>query len=113
MRLKAEIWVQAYLRICAANGLAAVLVRRGDADAGAIYVRVSRLDGRSDLFGPASAGLEGADIDRRFTACLSGGPATDADVDAYLSRQADFDPDYWLVEVEDRAGRHALGDWLM
>ena len=37
---------------------------------------------------------------------------TAAEVDAYLSRQLDFDPDVWVVEVEDRQGRHFLDDWL-
>jgi hypothetical protein len=33
-------------------------------------------------------------------------------VDAYLGRQAEFDPDLWVIEVEDREGRHHLGAWL-
>ena len=113
MRLKSEIWVQAYLRICAANGLPGVLVRRGDPDAGAIFVRVTRLDGRSDVYGPAAAGLADADAERRFSPRFRVGPATDAETDAYLARQRDYDPDLWIVEVEDRAGRHCLGDWLV
>jgi hypothetical protein len=27
-------------------------------------------------------------------------------------READFDSDLWIVEVEDRQGRHFLGGWL-
>lgn len=112
MRLKSEIWVQAYLRICAAQGLFAVLTKRGDADAGAIFIRILRLDGSSDVYGPAAAGLEGADAERRFSPRFAKGPAADAEADAYLARQKDFDPDLWIVEAEDRAGRHCLGDWL-
>ena len=29
-------------------------------------------------------------------------PAPEADVEAYLARQIRFDPDLWIVEVEDR-----------
>ena len=112
MRLKSEIWVQAYLRICATHGLFAVLAKRGDADAGAIFIRVSRLDGRSDVYGPAAAGLDGADAERRFSPRFPKGPAADAEADTYLARQKDYDPDLWIVEVEDRAGRHCLDDWL-
>ena len=112
MRLKSEIWVQAYLRICAVNGLFPVLTRRGDPDAGAIFVRVLRLDGTSDVYGPAAAGLAGADAERRFSSGFPLGPATDAVADAYLARQRTYDPDLWIVEVEDRAGRHCLDDWL-
>jgi hypothetical protein len=32
--------------------------------------------------------------------------------DAFLAREADFDSDLWLVEVEDRQGRHFLDDQL-
>jgi len=113
MRLKSEIWVQAYLRICAAHGLFAVLSRRGDADAGAIFVRVSRLDGRGDVYGPAAAGLAGVDAERRFSARFPEGSVADAEIDSYLARQRQYDPDLWVVEVEDRAGRHCLDDWLV
>ena len=57
MRLKAEIWVKAYVRRCAVEGVAAVVVRHGDDDAGAIFIRINRLDGTSLLFGPARRGL--------------------------------------------------------
>jgi hypothetical protein len=112
MRLKAEIWVKAYLRRCQSEGAAAVLVRRGDSDAGAIYIKVSRLDGTASLFGPAPAGLDEAGEDRRWQACLEPAPVGEDAADAYLARQIDFDPDLWIVSVEDRQGRHFLDDWL-
>jgi hypothetical protein len=112
MRLKSEIWVKAYLRRCHSSGLAAVLVRRGDVDAGAIYIKVSHLDGTATLYGPAPAGLAGAQEERRWQACLKPDAAPESDADAYLARQADFDPDIWIVAVEDRLGRHLLDDWL-
>lgn len=112
MRLKSEIWVKAYLRRCQGEGAAAVLARRGDADAGAIYIKVSRLDGTALLFGPAPAGLQEAREDRRWQPCLGREPAPEADADAYLVRQIEFDPDIWIVSVEDRQGRHFLDDWL-
>ena len=113
MRLKAEIWIKAYLRHCAVAGLAAAVVRHGDDDAGAIYIRINRLDGTSLLFGPSPAGFAGADEDRRWVPALSGLAEPDADIEAYLERQAKFDPDLWLVEVEARDGRHLLEGWLM
>ncbi len=113
MRLKSDIWVQAYLRISAVAGITGVLVRRGDRDAGAIYIRVNRLDGRSDLYGPAAAGLDGGDTERRFSPALASTTVPDADAEAYLARQIRYDSDLWVIELEDRSGRHCLGDWLM
>ena len=53
MRLKSAIWVAAYLRRCQVEGAYAVVRRRGAEEAGAVFVRICRLDGTSDLFGPA------------------------------------------------------------
>jgi hypothetical protein len=112
MRLKSELWVKAYMRRCAHEGASAVLMRRGDSDAGAIYIKASRLDGTAALFGPAPAGLDAMREDRQWVRCLDTEFAPEASADAYLERQADFDPDIWIVAVEDREGRHFLEDWL-
>ncbi len=112
MRLKSEIWVKAYIRRCQLEGAPAVLVRRGDADAGSIYIKVSRLDGTALLFGPAPAGLEEAREERRWQPCLERNPVPEPEADDYLQRQLAFDPDIWIVAVEDGAGRHFLDDWL-
>jgi len=112
MRLKSELWVKAYIRRCQIEGADALLLRRGDTDAGAIYIKVSLLDGTALLFGPAPAGLDEAGEDRRWQPCLRQHPAAESEADAYLERQKSFDSDIWIVAVEDRAGRHFLDDWL-
>ena len=91
MRLKSELWVKAYLRRCRTDGADALLVRRGDTDAGAIYIKVSRLDGTALLYGPAPAGLDEAREDRLWQPFLKGEPTAEAQVDAYLERQVGFD----------------------
>jgi len=112
MRLRTEIWVRAYLRRCAGAGVPAVVVRHGDDDAGAIYIRVSRLDGTSLVFGPAPAGWDGGDADRQWVRLHGKSETDDATADELLARQADYDPDLWVVEIEDREGRHFLEGWL-
>jgi len=110
MRLKSALWVAAYLRRCQVEGTFAVVRRRGAEEAGAIFVRVSRLDGTSDLFGPApqSEFTEGRGADRTFSSSLAARPASDEAVEAYLAREVKFDPDVWIVEVDDRDGRNFL-----
>lgn len=110
MRLKSALWVAAYLRRCHVEGVFAAVRRRGAEESGAIFVRISRLDGTSDLFGPAPQSEFDATPgkDRLFSASLAKQPAPDADVEAYLGRELKFDSDIWIVEIEDRAGRNFL-----
>jgi hypothetical protein len=110
MRLKSEIWVRAYLRRCQADNIPAVVVRRGDEAAGAIFICVDRLDGTISLYGPAPAGLAGSESERRFVNCFGARAVSAAEVTAYLARQREFDPDLWIIEIEDRGGRHLLDD---
>ena len=110
MRLKSGIWVAAYMRRCQIEGASAILRRRGADEAGAVFIKVSRLDGTAEVFGPApqSAFDEARPADRTFVRCLKVQPARDAEAEAYLARQIKFDSDVWIIEVEDRAGRHFI-----
>jgi hypothetical protein len=110
MRIKSEIWVRAYLRRCQAEGIPVAIVRRGDEAAGAIFICIDRLDGTVLLYGPAPAGLSESETDRRWTSCFGTRPASAREADNYLARQSEFDPDLWIIAIEDRAGRHFLGD---
>jgi hypothetical protein len=110
MRLKSGLWVAAYLRRCRTEGVEAVLRRRGAEEAGAVFVKVARLDGNADVYAPApqTAFDEVRPADRVFMPALRPQPVAEADAEAYLARQIRFDSDCWIVEVEDRAGRHFL-----
>jgi hypothetical protein len=110
MRLKSAIWVAAYLRRCHVEGAFAVLRRRGADEAGAIFIKVDRLDGTAEVYGPAPQSTfdDAHPVERAFAPVLPKQPAPEADVEAYLARQLRFDPDIWIVEVEDRAGRHFI-----
>jgi len=110
MRLKSELWVKAYLRRAAIAGSPGVVVRRGDVDAGIILIKVARLDGTCDFYGPQPAGLGSDDGERRWV-CIAPN-ASEVDVDARLASETRLDPDAWIVEIEDRAGRHHLEGWL-
>ncbi len=108
MRLRSDIWVSAYLRRCAVEGAFAVLRRRGAAEAGAIFVKIDRLDGTAELYGlaPQSEARDG--VDRTFGLVHREATLTPADAEARLKKEIGFDPDCWIVEVEDRQGRHFL-----
>ena len=111
MRLKSGIWVAAYVRRCHVEGAFGAVRRRGAEEAGAIYIKANRLDGTGVLYGPApQAAFDDAQpTSRLFTAVVGrDAPAPEADIEARLAREIRFDPDVWIVEVEDRAGRHFL-----
>ena len=110
MRLRSDIWVQAFIRRCAVEGAPAVLRRRGAAEAGAIFILIDRLDGACALYGPApqsevSAEHERAGIERLWTRLHKTETVAVADAEARLAKEMKFDSDLWVVELEDRRGR--------
>ena len=103
-RLTSGFWVNAYLvRLNLAN-IPAYVVRSGEKQAGAVLVKVNTLDGKARVF-QRSYDLE---VDRRIWTVLDEG--CEPELDAMLERQRHRDPDVWIVEVEDRGGRHLLDE---
>ncbi|PHQ81791.1 MAG: GTP-binding protein Era [Thalassobium sp.] len=101
-RLTADIWVSAYLTRLRLQDIPAFVVAKGDLTAGTVIVKLNTLDGQARAFHRAFDLMSG----ERTWAVLADG--AEADVDASLARQRSFDPDLWVIEVEDRAGRHLL-----
>lgn len=111
MRLKSELWVKAYVRRCQGEGVQAVVARRGAEEAGAIFLKVDLLDGRVRLFVPAPAGLDTASSERKWIERQAS--QGEESVRHALEREARVDPDFWLIDVEDRNGRHFLDGSLL
>lgn len=107
MRLRADFWVAAHLRRCEVEGASAYLRRRGAAEAGAIIVKLDCLDGRTALFGIAATEPD-READRRFLRLHKDDWIDAADAEARLRREIGFDPDLWIIEIEDRNGRSFL-----
>lgn len=103
-RLATETWVAAYLARLRLAAIPAFVVQRGDATAGAVIVKLNTLDGRAVSYQRRFDLETGA---RRWEILADG---SENDVDASLARQRAFDSDLWVVEVEDRAGRHLLDE---
>ncbi len=103
-RLTARFWVEAYLRRLTLAGVPAYVTARGDPQAGAVLVKLATLDGRARIFSRFSDPMAGT---RRWEV-LAEGP--EPEVDAAVARQRAVDPDLWVIEVEDRAGRHLLDE---
>lgn len=97
--LKSGLWVKAQIRLCDIRAMPAVVARRGDADAGAVYLKLIRRDGCEVL-------VQGRDMDgrRAWRRPLGEKRVAESDADAYLARQSGYDPDLWILEIEDPDG---------
>lgn len=105
-RLKAEIWVKAYIRRCFSQDIPAMVVRHGDDTAGTVLVKLNQFDEGCTVF-ERTTDMDGNRAWRRGT---GEAPVPEPEADAYIERQARFDPDLWVVEVESRDGTHLLDD---
>ena len=103
-RLTSEIWIAAYLMRLGQAAIPAFIVRKGDATAGAVLVKLNTLDGSATCYQRSFDLVSG----ERQWVVLAEGP--EAEVDRKVARQREFDPDIWVIEVEDRTGRHMLDE---
>ncbi|MAC80359.1 MAG: GTP-binding protein Era [Rhodobacteraceae bacterium] len=104
MRLTSGFWVSAYRQILSLHGIPAFVVAHGDDTAGAVLIKLNTLDGQAVLYQRSFDLLSG---ERKWMELAKG---DEPEVDASVGRQRAFDPDLWVVEVEDRRGRHFLDD---
>ncbi|WP_170494055.1 DUF1491 family protein [Ruegeria profundi] len=103
-RLTADFWVHAYLARLRFQEIPAFVVAHGDDTAGAVLVKLNTLDGMAVAFQRSFDLMSGA---RKWVELSSG---AEGDVDEAIQRQRSFDPDLWVIEVEDRQGRHLLDE---
>lgn len=101
-RLTTRFWVDAYLARLRLTDIPAYVVAHGDDTAGAVLIKLATLDGRARAFQRSFDLRTGA---RAWIVLAEG---AEADVDAAIARQRGFDPDLWVIEVEDRQGRSLL-----
>ena len=113
MRLRSDIWIASYLRRVMAQGAFVAVRRKGIPEAGAIFIRIDSLGGESALYGPAPQSLSGAEVGgedggRLFVRLHTGETIPNEIVEQRLAKETKFDPDCWIIEVEDRSGRSFL-----
>ncbi len=102
-RLKSGFWVAAYLRQLQLNDIPVFVTKRGDPDAGVVLVKANSLDGQAKLFHRSldPSGAQGWMV-------LAEGP--EHMIEETIQRQKGFDPDIWVLEVEDKLGRTLLDE---
>jgi hypothetical protein len=103
-RPKTRLWVQAQIRLCDIESIPAVVVNRGDADAGAVLLKINRLAEGCVVF----TRFRGLDGESGWLQATGPEPVDEGDADDYIRRQLHRDPDVWVVEIEDPKGRYQL-----
>jgi hypothetical protein len=103
-RLKTVVKVQAWMRRCAIRGLMTTIARKGDADAGALFFKVNRFAAGCEVF----SGVTEVDGGAAWLRATGPKAVTEKEADAYLARQVKYDPDLWILEVEDPKSQFVL-----
>jgi len=103
MLLSTDLWVAALFRRAELAGGYPTVIRKGDARAGAVLIKVlNRPEGTARLYAEATRG----DGERVW---MQPAPSDqEPDLDRYIERAVRVDPDVWVVEIDDRRGRHFL-----
>lgn len=101
--LSSDVWVGALIRRAELEGANAVVVKKGDPRAGAVIVKAYDTSTRTARLWTEAVGQDGEPLWIQPVASDS-----EAELDAYLERQRRYDPDLWVVEVEDRQGRNFI-----
>lgn len=103
MLLSTDLWVGALIRRAEQGGAFATVLCKGDPRAGAVLVKVvDRRAGQAALYEEAVQ-AEGGSVWMRPRATTD-----ETELDAYIERARRIDPDLWVVEIDDREGRHFL-----
>lgn len=102
-KLKTGFWVAAYIKRLQGNEIPVFVTKRGDPDAGAVLVKSNSLDGNAKLF-HRSFDLGGV---QSWMVLAEG---ADQLIEETIQRQQGFDPDIWVLEVEDKQGRTLLDE---
>jgi hypothetical protein len=108
MSVKTEIWVKAHLRRCFAAGLTGVVAKRGASEAGSVFVKVTLPDGSGRILAPAAGPAYDEEGGRRWATPLGNEPVPQDAIDSFLVRQIAFDPDIWILDIDDPGGTGLL-----
>ena len=101
-RLPTDLWVMGHIRGLSAQGIPATVAHKGEAKGGTLLLKINQLELGCRLLSQAR------DLDGRlgWLAAFKGEFVAEGEADAYIARAVSRDPDLWVVEIEDREGRH-------
>jgi len=105
-QLNSDMAVKAALALANRLMVTAVLVRRGNADAGSILVRLDYPDGTARIE-QRQLDLDGS---YQWQDVTGTGPLAPEDAEARLEREQRYDPDLWVIAVDAVNGTNPFRD---
>jgi len=99
--LPTDMLINAHIRIAARQGVPITVLRHGDNTSGTIILKINRLDGTAHILMQVRY-----DEEKVWTPVTRKDPMPEEEADRYLDQQARIDPDSWILEIEDKQGRH-------
>ena len=108
-RLQTALWVQAHVRRSDLQGIAMVVVRKGDAQGGSVLVKLNRRDAGCTVLSQSRT----PDGELVFLRGTGAELVTEEVADAYIARQLRYDSDLWVIEIDDRDGRHPFEERIL
>ncbi|MFA6279665.1 MAG: DUF1491 family protein [Bdellovibrionales bacterium] len=98
--LPTDLLIAAQSHIAAQSGVSMIVTHKGDPSNGALFLKINKLDGTAHVYNQVR--LDGEKV---WVPALSTDATPEKEADRYLAEQIAFDPDLWVIEVEDRQGR--------
>lgn len=108
-RLNAKLWVSSLLRRVDQVGDFAAIVKKGDETAGQVILVARRRNGHMQVFTRAMNSLG----DYSWTVAMAKDQEELGKINEYLERQAGYDPDLWIIELDTDNPERFVDDELI
>lgn len=99
-RIPTAVWVDAHLRKLQAEGKSCYIINKGAYASGTVLLKINLL-GPGCLLMQQQRNLDG---ELGWMNLMKGEISPESDVDAYIHRAIDRDPDLWAIEIDDKEG---------
>ncbi len=99
-------WIDALARRANVAGAFATISHIGDDQRGDVIIMTRDINGLVRLFGKAPPGLHDETTFEQLTPDAS--QMSEAEATKYVNRRLSYDSDLWVIEIDDKEGRHFL-----
>lgn len=109
-RLKTSLWVNVQKRYCDSNNLPFYVLKKGEKSAGAVLIKVNYMNGSCRVYNQITningeLGWQSLSEDNT--------PVPESRAEKYVCNQIKFDPDLWVIEIEDNRNKFRLDGFII